>query len=97
MGMGTGVGCGLASVLGIGANRRLGSRWNEYLFVGVSTYGESIFTGVTSLFYNLRRAPSFPRSGLCQASRSAALIQLLPRKRQQLVRSWDLCLQRCRY
>lgn len=48
MGMGTGVGCGLVSVLGIGANWRLGSRWNEYLFVEVSTYGESIFTGVTS-------------------------------------------------
>lgn len=34
MGMGTGVGCGLVGVLGIGANWRLGSRWNEYLFVG---------------------------------------------------------------
>lgn len=95
MGMGTGVGCGLVSVLGIGANWRLGSTWNEYLFVEVSTYGESIFTGVTSLFYNLQRAVSFPRSGLCQASRSAALIQLLPR--QKLVRSWDLCLQHCTY
>lgn len=45
-----------------------------------TTYGEYIFTGVTSLFYKIQRALSFPRSDLCQASRSAALIQLLPRK-----------------